>query len=149
MARATTKSRIDSQIDAAAGEILLRSSFANTGSPSRITRAINSLIAEGKIVRLGYGVYAKARSSSLSGDPIPRKTLEELTPEIFSELQVHFSYGQAITDYVAGRTTQVPTALIISTGSRRISRRISLGNREVKYEKNIQRTGKADSGSSS
>jgi hypothetical protein len=147
VARVTTKSRISQKIDATPGEILLRSSFVDTGTPSRITRAINALIAEGKMIRLGYGVYAKARPSSLTGNPIPRKTLEELTPEIFKQLDVTFEYGKAITEYISGKSTQVPTALIISTGSRRINRRISLGLREVKYEKNIRRTNSPDSGS--
>lgn len=145
MAKETTKSRVSQKIDAAPGEILLRSSFVDAGTPSRITRAINSLIAEGKIIRLGYGVYAKAEPSSLSGKPIPRKFLEELTPEIFTQLGISFDYGRAIKDYVSGKSTQVPTALIISTGSRRISRKISLGLREVKYEKDIRRTSRVNS----
>jgi hypothetical protein len=147
VARITTKSKLSQKIDATPGEILLRSKLVDTGTPSRVTRAINSLIAEGKIVRLGYGVYAKARPSSLTGNPIPRKTLDELAPEIFSELNVPFTYGEAISDYVSGRTTQIPTALIISTGSRRINRRISVGSREVKYEKNFRGTGGVNPGS--
>ncbi len=149
MARISTKVKIAAFIDVAPGEILLRSSFAALGTPSRITRAINSLIAEGKIVRLGYGVYAKAAPSSISGNPIPRKFLEELTPEIFNQLGISFDYGKAIKDYVAGKSTQVPTALIISTGSRRISRKISLGSGRVLYERDIWRTGRSDQARSS
>ena len=138
MARESTKSRISLLIDGSPGEILLRSSFAQLGTPSRITRALSALVVEGKIVRLGYGVYAKAKPSSLSGKPIPRKVLEELTPEIFEQLDVPISYGKAITDYVSGNTTQIPTALVINTGTKRISRKISLGGREVKYEKDFR-----------
>lgn len=138
MARESTKSRISLLIDGSPGEILLRSSFAQLGTPSRITRALSALVVEGKIVRLGYGVYAKAKPSSLSGKPIPRKVLEELTPEIFEQLNVPFSYGKAITDYVSGNTTQIPTALVINTGAKRITRKISLGGREVKYEKDFR-----------
>ena len=147
LARESTKGRISRLIDGSPGEILLRSSFAQLGTPSRITRALSALVAEGKLVRLGYGVYAKARPSSLSNKPIPRKLLEELTPEIFEQLNVPISYGKAITDYVSGNTTQIPTVLVINTGNKRISRKISLGGREVKYEKNIRSASSVNSGS--
>lgn len=147
LARESTKAKITRLIANSPGEILLRADFNELGTPSRVTRALSSLVTEGKLVRLGYGIYAKAQPSSISGKPIPRKVLEELTPEIFEQLKVPISYGKAITDYISGNTTQLPTALVINTGRQRISRKISLGGREVKYEKNLRKRSARNSGS--
>ena len=81
MSRFSIKARMQRSIALRKGEVVLRADFAQLGSPSQISRALKALQAEGRIVRLGYGVYAKARPSVLSGKPIPRVTLEELAQE--------------------------------------------------------------------
>lgn len=116
------------------GEVLLRADFANLGSASQISRVLVELLAEGKIVRLGYGVYAKARSSVFSGKAVPRVSLEELAQETLRRLQVPARLGRAQADYAAGRTTQIPVRATFNTGNRRISRKLTVGNSTVRYE---------------
>jgi hypothetical protein len=43
------------------GEVVMRVDFERMGSPSQISRVLKALVADGKLVRLGYGTYAKAR----------------------------------------------------------------------------------------
>lgn len=118
------------------GEVVMRGDFERMGSASQISRVLKELIAEGKIVRLGYGTYAKARPSSLSGKPVPRVTLEELTQEAFAKLQVPLTLGRAQLAYAEGRTTQIPVRTTFNTGNRRISRKITVGISTVRYENN-------------
>ena len=51
--------------------VFLRAEFARFGSPAQVGRALRQLTSEGALVRLGLDVYAKAKPSVLSGQPIP------------------------------------------------------------------------------
>lgn len=110
--------------------------FALIGSSRQISRALKELINAGWIVRLGYGIYAKARPSALSGKPVPRVSLAELTQEALKKLGVTVQFGKAQTAYAEGKTTQIPMRTMFNTGQRRISRKITIGISTVSYENN-------------
>lgn len=134
MGKLAIKDRMSRSIALRKGEVVLRSDFASMGSPSQVSRALSGLIEEGKIVRLGYGVYAKARPSRLSGKPVPRVTLEELAQETLQKLGVSPRLGAAQAAYAEGRTTQIPVRTTFNTGKRRISRKLTVGVSTVNYE---------------
>jgi len=121
-------------------DVFLRSYFDRFGSPSRVTRGLQELIRDGKLTRLGYGVYAKTSPSPISGKPIPKKPLENLAEQTFKALGVRVQLGSSRAKYAAGDTTQIPMALIVSIGSSRIQRKLRLGTREVIYEKDLEAT---------
>jgi len=127
------------------GEVIMRADFRSMGSESQITRALKALIAEGRIVRLGYGVYAKARPSSLSGKPVPRACLAELAQEALIKMGVEPKLGSAQAAYAEGRSPDVPAHTCFNTGKRRISRKITVGRTVVRYENDFsekRRTGR-------
>ena len=134
MGRFNIKDRMVRSIARRKGEIVLRADFEAMGSASQISRALKQLIEAGKIVRLGYGVYAKARPSLLSGKPVPRVSLEELAQEALEKLGVPVQLGRAQADYAEGKTTQIPVRTTFNTGQRRISRKITVGISTVRYE---------------
>ncbi|PUE05905.1 S-adenosylhomocysteine hydrolase [Limnohabitans sp. T6-5] len=136
MSRYSLKDRMVRSIALRKGEVVMRADFEKMGSASQISRVLKELIAEGKIVRLGYGTYAKARPSTLSGKPVPRVTLEELAQEALGKLDVPVTLGRAQRAYVEGRTTQIPVRTTFNTGHRRISRKITVGISTVRYENN-------------
>lgn len=136
MVRLSVKDRMARSIALRKGEILLRANFESMGSPSQISRALKELIRTGKILRLGYGVYAKARPSILSGEPVARVSLEELAQEALQKLGVPIALGRAQAAYAAGKTTQIPVRSTFNTGQRRISRKITVGISTVRYENN-------------
>ena len=134
--KATTQTRMAMSIASSQSDVFLRDYFDRFGSPSRVTRAIQELIKEGRIVRLGYGVYAKARPSSITGNPVPRQALESLAEQALLALGVQPKLGKARADYAAGLTTQIPMACVISVGRSRVQRKLQLSGREVIYERN-------------
>lgn len=136
MNRLSIKERMVRSIAQRKGEVLLRADFKTMGSPSQISRALKELIDMGKIVRLGYGVYAKARPSVLSGKPVPRVSLAELAQETLAKLGVTAKLGRAQADYAGGKTRQIPVNTTFNTGHRRISRKLTVGIRTVDYENN-------------
>jgi len=122
------------------GNIILRAEVAKLGSASQVTEALKALQKEGVIVRIGTGVYAKTRKSSVTGATVPAGSLETLASEALRKLGVEVGAGQAAVSYNAGRTTQLPGVFVANTGDRRISRKIVVGGRSVQYENNYSRT---------
>jgi len=120
--------------------VILRTELAGMGSPSQLTVALKALQVQGVIVRIGTGVYAKTRRSSVTGALIPAGSLESLASETLKKLGVSVQTGRAAAEYNTGQTTQLPGAFVAHTGRRRISRRIAVGGRQVVYENDFGRT---------
>jgi Family of unknown function (DUF6088) len=131
------KDRVIRSIGRSSAEVFLRPDFKQIGSYAQIGKALNALTREGRLVRIGYGVYAKARPSSLSGRPVPRKPLESLAREALGKLGVDVQPGRAAREYWAG-STQIPAQVSFDTGRRRISRRLRVGSRQVQYENDLR-----------
>jgi len=136
MKKLCIKDRMIRSIALRKGEVLLRADFDRMGSASQVSRALKMVVSAGKLIRLGYGTYAKAQPSPLSGKPIPREPLEALTWEALQRLGVNVNLGKAMNDYASGNTNQIPMGVTFNTGNRRISRKLAMGNRSVVYENN-------------
>ena len=136
MKKLCIKDRMIRSIALRKGEVLLRADFDRMGSASQVSRALKMVVSDGKLVRLGYGTYAKAQPSPLSGKPIPRQPLEALAWEAMERLGVKINLGKALNDYATGSTNQIPMSATFNTGNGRISRKLVLGNRSVVYEHN-------------
>ena len=116
-------------------EVFVRSEFAALGSPAQLSRALHNLIQRGVIVKLGVGVYAKAKRSVLSGEAIPVKPISVLAPIALRKLGVKVYPSQMISAYNAGETTQIPAGNVINIGKSRINRQLSFGKQAIAYER--------------
>lgn len=122
------------------GNIVLRADLANLGSASRVSEVLKSLQKRGVLIRIGTGIYAKTRKSSVTGKWVPAGSLESLSVEALEKLGVTVLPSRATQEYNAGRTTQMPGRVVINTGSKRIHREISVGGRQIAFENNIERS---------
>ena len=136
--------RLLRSIKGRSGQVVFRSEVARLGSPAQVTAALNELMAKGVIARIGRGIYAKTRQSSVTGAVVPAGSLETLAIEALQKMGVAVGAGQAAAAYNAGQTTQLPGTFVAHTGNRRISRKIVVGGRTVTYENNFQRTAASD-----
>jgi hypothetical protein len=115
--------------------VFLRPDFESFGTSTRVTRALQELITEGRIIRVGRGIYVKARPSSVTGNPVPVEPLETVAHKALAALGVEVQLGSAARAYVGGLTQDVPMNIAVDVGSSRVSRRIEFGGREVKLER--------------
>lgn len=127
--------RIQRSVQRRSDLVLRPADFQAFGSEASVKRALKELVAQGQLVRLGVGLYAKAKRSVLSGQPIPARPLEVLAPIAMTRLGVKLQEPARIRDYNAGRTTQVPTGIVLNTGRRRITRKIGFNGKFVEYER--------------
>lgn len=125
-------------------DVFLRVEFAKMASVAQVSRALRRLMDDGIIVKLGVGVYAKAKKSVLSGNPIPVRPLGVLAPQALKKMGVELFVSPAVAEYNAGRTTQIPAGNVINTGERRITRKLAFGQQRVTYETNKKTPNRGD-----
>lgn len=129
----TVENRITRRIDSSDRDVFMRKDFVDIASYTQIGRSLKELVKKGKIVKIGYGLYAKAAFSPLSKRIVPRRGLRELATEALKKLQIEVvasSYDQA---YSQGRTTQVPTGRVVGVKGR-VSRKIGYDGKYVTFE---------------
>lgn len=123
------------------GNIILRSDVAGLASAAQVTAVLRQLQADGVLVRIGVGLYAKTRTSTVTGATIPAGSLETLADEVLKRLGIAVTAGRAAREYNSGATTQMPGDLVANTGRRRISRKITVGGRVLQYENDYRGSG--------
>jgi hypothetical protein len=115
--------------------VFLRKDFDRFGSYGQVGRALRALTRQGLLARVGYGIYVKARVSTLTGRPVPVEPLLAIGLEALRRLGVRAEEGAAIRAHAEGRSRQVPMAAVIDVGTSRVRRRIGFGSNVIRYEK--------------
>lgn len=133
-----TRDRIIKLIATRRSPVILRSELNGLASYSQVTRSLGQLVNDGTVVRVGKGIYAKTRISSLSGKRVVAGTLETITLEALKKMGVEVSPGKLTHEYNSGKSTQLPVQFVLNTGNRRISRKISVGGRTLMYDNNFK-----------
>ena len=139
-----TEARIRRSIASRQGNVVLRSELKRFGSPDQVKRVLAKLVDEGSLIRVSQGAYAKTRINRFTGKPSPAGTLESIASELFTKLKVETSPGKLLREYNQGRTTQVPVQTVVDTGKRRITRKVEVGGRVLRYENNFSRAKSMD-----
>ncbi len=129
----TIESRMTYRMARKEQEVFLRSDFNDLGNYDSIGRVLSKLINQGKIIKIGYGLYAKATISPLSSQVIPRKGLPELATEALQRLKVEVVPSSYEKAYNAGLTMQVPTGRVIAV-KERIARKIGYSGKYISFE---------------
>jgi hypothetical protein len=118
-------------------EALLRADFADLGNPRQVTRGLNTLIKQKKLIKIGHGIYVRAYVSKYSDQPlIAAKSTTIVFLKALDRLGVKWELGSAIRAYNEGRTTQVPVYTIVKLKSR-FRGKIGDGPRQVIFEDRI------------
>ena len=130
----TLEGKIAARILRKQAPVLLREDFDDLGGYDQVGRALLALIKKGKLIKIGYGLYAKAKISSLTGNTVPMEPLPALAQRALDRLGAAPGPSQAAMDYQEGRSTQVPTGRLISV-NKRINRKIGYNNMSISYER--------------
>jgi len=129
----TLESKVSKRIARKNVNVFLRDDFKDLGDYDQVGRVLKALADKGKVVRIGYGLYAKAKVSVLTGEAVPVTTLPKLGKEALGRLNVKTAPSTAEIAYSTGRSTQVPTGRLIGVKSR-VSRKIGYKGAYLTYE---------------
>ncbi|WP_294044797.1 hypothetical protein [Sphingomonas sp.] len=114
---------IEQKVRRSKRNVFLRSDFAHLGSYDGVGRALRQRTINGKLVQIGYGLYAKAEVSPFTGKPVPIVGIKRLATEALERLGKKVSTSSFEEAYNVGRSTQVPTGRTIAVAGR-VRRRI-------------------------
>lgn len=87
-------------------------------------RVLRKLVAEQSLARIDRGLYAKTKTSSVTGKTIPVKPLPDLAKEGLTRIDARGVHSRAEMAYNSGETAQVPTGRVIAIRGKRVSRKI-------------------------
>lgn len=114
--------------------VFVRDDFRDISDYDQVGRALRSLTKKGSLIRLGYGVYAKAKKSPINGEAVPVAPLPSLAKEALQRLGVETTSSRLEEAYNAGQTTQVPTGRLIGVKGR-VNRKLGYRGAFVSYER--------------
>ncbi len=131
---ATIMDSIDRQVRRSKRNVFLRGDFEKLGSYDGVGRALRQMIRSGKLVQIGYGLYAKAELSPFSGKPAPVVGIKRLATEALGRLGKSVKPSSFEQAYNSARSTQVPTGRTIAVKDR-VRRRIGYDGKYVILER--------------
>src|SRR5271154_293631 len=133
----TLRARIEARLARKARDsVFLTREFRDLSGETQVLRALRGLVRDGRLVRLGYGVYGRAVVSRLSGEPLlysPNGFIGAAR-QALNKLGVAWEPTDAEKAYNEGRSTQVPVNPVVRVKGR-FSRRLSDGKRELVLER--------------
>jgi hypothetical protein len=135
--RKTLREKIEEQITRKPGDVVfLPREFSKLGGQDQVLRALRDLTRDGRLVRLGYGVYGRAVVSSLSGKPVLYSSNGFIgaARQALNKLGVQWEATEAERAYNEGRSTQVPVNPVVRVKGR-FSRHLRYGNSELVLER--------------
>ncbi|NEP57104.1 MAG: hypothetical protein F6K31_08780 [Symploca sp. SIO2G7] len=129
----TIQAQIADRIACSQDQVFTRQDFKDFANYKQIGRSLSQLVAKGQIMKIGYGLYAKAGISPLSNRIVPLRGLRDLATEALKKLNIEVvpsSYDRA---YNEGRTSQIPTGRVIGV-KKRTARKIGYDRKYVTFE---------------
>jgi hypothetical protein len=132
--RETLKTQISKRIDRKRGDVFLRADFADLGGYDQVGRVLRQFIRQGKLLRIGSGLYTRARPSTLDGTPTPVKGLRALADEALRRLGVQAAPTRLEQAYSAGKTTQVLSGRRVAV-NKRVRRKIGYNGAVMSFER--------------
>ena len=130
------QTRIERRIAESREYVFLTREFTDLSGRRQVLRALRKIVAEGRLVRLGCGVYGLAFTSGLSEKPIlfhPHGFLGAARTAL-TKLGVAWEPTEREVAYREGRTSEVPEVAAVRI-KRRFSRRLRFGQTELVVER--------------
>jgi hypothetical protein len=131
--RETLETQLLKRIDRKRGDVFLRADFDDIGGYDQVGRTLGKLVKEGKLLKIGHGLYSRAIKSPFDDTLIPPNGLATLR-EALKRVGVETLPSRSMQDYNAGRTTQVPTGRVVGV-RQRVRRKIGYNGFTLSFER--------------
>lgn len=129
----TLENKIKYRVKRSKESVFMPQDFIDLSDRNQIGRALRKLVIAEILIKIGSGLYAKARRSPYSGNIVLEKGLSDLAKEALFKLGVPVVQSRGQRNYNKGKSSQVPTGRVIGVKSR-VSRRIGYNGKYVTFE---------------
>jgi len=130
----TLRSKIQNRIERSKEATFIPSDFFNLSDRDQVLRVLRGLIQEKLILRVGQGVYTRAKISTITNECVPEQNLRAIAITALRKSGVTILPTSYEREYNEGKITQVPTGLVVGV-NKRVNKKIGFNGRFVKYEK--------------
>jgi hypothetical protein len=104
----TVKLQILEQILKSRAKVFVPGDFKKIASYPQVLKVLKSLVQEGKIIKIGYGVYSRAVINQFTNRPRPQFDPATTARAVFEKLKITRRYTPAVTQYNSGESAQIP-----------------------------------------
>ena len=134
--RRTLRERMEERIARKRDDVFLTREFRDLGGEDQVLRALRGLVRDGRLMRLGYGVYGRAKISRLSGAPMLAASggFIGAARQALDKLGVRWEQTEFQRAYNEGRSTQVPVNPAVRVKGR-FARRLKYHDAELRLER--------------
>ena len=112
--------------------VFIPSDFSDLSGYDQILRVLRKMVRGNQLVRIGQGIYAKAKTRS-DGTVAPVGFIGVLAGEALKKYGVKTGNSSALNAYNANVSTQVPNGRVIAV-SKRVRRKIGFNGYGVGFE---------------
>ena len=132
----TLRDRVAERIARRRDDVFLTREFRDLGGEDQVLRALRGMVRDGELVRLGYGVYGRAETSRLSGEPMlaARGGFIDAARQALDKLGVQWEPTEYQRAYNEGRSTQVPVNPAVRVKGR-FARHLRYQDAELRLER--------------
>jgi len=129
----TIQSRIQTRVKRSKCSVFLRSDFKDIADYDQVGRGLRNLVREGLLMKIGYGLYVRARVNRITGKLMPDNAAgaDGVLIEAMEKLGVDYQFDDLSKLNFSGESTQIPAKVKITPKSARFTRKIAVGTQLV------------------
>jgi len=129
----TIQDRLETRIKRAKRSVFMRSDFADIADYDQVGRGLRNLVRDGLLLKIGYGLYVRARVNRITGALMPDNPAgnDGVLIEAMDRLGVDYTFDDLSRKNLSGESTQIPASLKIVPKSSRFTRKIAVGKQRV------------------
>lgn len=125
----TIQDRLRTRVKRSKRSVFLRADFADIADYDQVGRGLKNLVREGLLMKIGYGLYVRARVNRITGKLMPDNSAgaDGVLIEAMERLGVEYQFDRLSQMYFKSESTQIPTNVKITPNSSRFTRKIAVG----------------------
>lgn len=126
------KSQIQTRLQRSKRYVFTRDDFSDIAGYDQVGRILRDLTKDGELLRIGYGLYTKARRNSITGQLMPAcpAGADAVLLEALDRLKIDYQLDDSTVRYQTGQSNQIPAVTLIQT-PKRFKRKLVVGCRQL------------------
>lgn len=128
----TIANKVKIRVNRSKRYVFARADFTDIAGYDQIGRELRKLVKSGLLLRIGYGLYTKARTNSITGQIMPASPggADGVILEAIEKLGVEYKFDDFSQRSIDGDSLQIPASFQIITNNR-FKRKIVVSNRAI------------------
>ena len=129
----TINRKVQTRVKRSKSSVFLRSDFKDIADYDQVGRALRELVQEGLLIKIGYGLYARARINRITGNVMADNPSgpDGVVIEAMEKLGVEYQLDDLSRMNLSGDSTQIPAKVKIIPKNTRFTRKIAIGKQFV------------------